>query len=151
MSTGQHHCSRLGRIRCGLGKLSPSSKQDITNTKCVQDTSGPAGQDVFIASNGAFGFSQAHGVYYPDGAIEGPFNATFNTIGGILGQFTYGGNGSMVWLACPIAEEGPWQVFAAINGLKDGDVPGGCVDECIGFDALTVEYISTTRAAFEYE
>jgi len=51
------------------------------------------------------------------------------------------------------AGEGPWQVFAAIEGLRDGDgdVPGGCVDECVGFEALTVEYNRTGAAAFQYE
>ena len=81
----------------------------------------------------------------------GPFNATFNRIGHVLGQFSFSGNESTGWLACPIAEEGPWQVFAAIEGLNDVDVPGGCVGECIGFEAFTAEYNRTEPAAFQYE
>lgn len=92
-----------------------------------QDVNVPGGQDIFVARNGALGFSRAHGNYLPDGATGGPFKATFNSIGRVLGQFTFSGNGSSGWLACPIAEEGPWQVFTAIEGLDDGDVPGGCV------------------------
>lgn len=111
----------------------------------------PGGQDIFVARNGALGFSRAHGDYYPDGATGGPFKATFDTVGSVLGQFSFSGNGSTGWLACPVAVEGPWQVFAAVEGLKDGDVPGGCVDECIRFDALTAKYNASVPAAFQYE
>jgi hypothetical protein len=117
----------------------------------AQDVNVPAGEDVFVARNGALGFSRAHGDWYPDGAIGVPFKTTFNSICNVLGQFSFSGDGSTDWLACPVAEEGPWQVFAAIEGLDDGNVPGGCVDECIGFEALTVEYVRTEPAAFQYE
>ena len=73
------------------------------------------------------------------------------TIAGVIGQFAFTGNGSTGWLACPIGAEGPWQVFTGIERLEDGDVPGGCVDDCIGFDALTIEYNNTKAAAFQYE
>lgn len=116
-----------------------------------QNVNVPAGQDVFVARNGALGFSRAHGDWYPDGATGGPFKATFDTVGSVLGQLSFSGNGSTGWLACPVAEEGPWQILAAVEGLKDGAVPGGCVYERIGFDALTAEYNSTEPAAFQYE
>jgi len=67
----------------------------------------------------------------------------------VLGQFSFSGNGSTGWLACPVAEEGPWQVFAAVEWLDDGDVLGACVNECIRFEALTAEYNRMEPAAFQ--
>ena len=48
------------------------------------------------------------------------------------------------------AIEGPWQVFAAIEALEDGDVPGGCLEECIEFGSLTSVYDVSEPAAFVY-
>ena len=76
---------------------------------------------------------------------------TLDTNSGSLGQFIFTGNGSTEWLACPIGENGPWQIFAAIEGLEDADVPGGCVEECIFFGALTPVYPASEPAAFQYE
>lgn len=42
------------------------------------------------------------------------------------------------WLACAIARKGPWQVFVDFPWLVDKDVPGGCVEACVRFNATTV-------------
>ena len=61
------------------------------------------------------------------------------------------GNSSTGWLACPVGEEGPWQVSAAIEGLEDEDVLGGCGEQCIGFSALISVNDGSKPAAFVYE
>ncbi|KAL8792223.1 MAG: hypothetical protein Q9195_005179 [Heterodermia aff. obscurata] len=132
-------------IQCPQGNI---TALDYGGYGAALNSQVPAGQAVFVASNGALGFTRPHGLYYPDGAFTGPFNLDITDS---FGLFTFTGDGSTGWLACPIREQGPWQVFAAIEGLGDGDVPGGCVEECIGFSALTSVYDSEEPAVFQYE
>lgn len=123
---------------------------DLTNA-IGKDTEVPGGQEIYVAPNGALGFTQAHSASYPPGSALQTFNATIGTINGVLGQFTFEGLGATGFLACPVNANGtgPYQVFADVKGLSDKDVPGGCKDECLGFDALTAPY-NGTAAAWQY-
>jgi len=104
----------------------------------------------YIASNGALSFLSPCQQTFPRVLIHGHFNATvpFNPTpkwpSGHLG-FTpdlprtlglrdpyYG------WLACPSGgAEGPFQIFAALKGLKNTDVPGGHVKDCLDIIIIT--------------
>ncbi|KAL8713616.1 MAG: hypothetical protein Q9220_002478 [cf. Caloplaca sp. 1 TL-2023] len=115
------------------------------------DTEVPGGQEVYVAPSGALGYTQAHSGSYPTGSALQTFNATVNTINGNIGQFTFQGLGAAGFLACPATANGtgPYQIFADVASLSDEDVPGGCKDACLGFDALTAEY-TEGPAAWQY-
>ncbi|MCJ1370193.1 hypothetical protein MMC20_001405 [Loxospora ochrophaea] len=107
---------------------------------CALSVEVPGGQQVYVQTNGALGFTEAHSGVVPAGAATGNFTETLPAEG--FGDFGFTGFGSPGgWLACPVssaaAETGPWQVFAAIAGLSDADVPSGNVSQCIDFDALS--------------
>lgn len=102
-----------------------------------------------MAPTGALSFTTAHSAYKPPGSAVETFMATAGTpynattgVGGTLGHFTFEGLGATGFLACPVNRNGtgPYQVFADVEGLSDKDVPGGCVDKCLGFSALTAPY-----------
>ncbi|KAL8748300.1 MAG: hypothetical protein Q9184_007415 [Pyrenodesmia sp. 2 TL-2023] len=106
----------------------------------------PGGQRIYVAPSGALSFTTAHSAYIPPGSAVEPFKATaglpYNaTTGssGAIGRFTFRGLGATGFLACPVNRNrtGPYQVFADVDGLSDEDVPGGCVDKCWRFNALT--------------
>ncbi|KAL8902803.1 MAG: hypothetical protein Q9171_007596 [Xanthocarpia ochracea] len=109
-------------------------------------------QAVYIGPHGQLRFS------LPGGELEeGSENATFtlqpNPIPPPPGiaAFVFSGVGKATgYLACPITEEGPWQVFAGLGGIKDSWVPGGDVSNCIGIDALATNYTSPVPAAYQY-
>ncbi|KAL8729337.1 MAG: hypothetical protein Q9166_004834 [cf. Caloplaca sp. 2 TL-2023] len=68
-----------------------------------------------------------------------------------IAAFVFSGVGKASgYLACPIAEKGPWQVFADLASIKDSWVPSGDVSDCIGFDALATNYTSPLPAAYQY-
>ncbi|KAL8644213.1 MAG: hypothetical protein Q9210_007366 [Variospora velana] len=68
-----------------------------------------------------------------------------------VSAFIYSGVGKASgYLACPIAPEGPWQVFAEVRWILDSYVPGGDKSQCIGIDALATNYTSPTPAAYQY-
>ncbi|KAL8904687.1 MAG: hypothetical protein Q9207_003106 [Kuettlingeria erythrocarpa] len=110
----------------------------------------PGGQSIYVAPTGALGFTTAHSAYIPPGsAVETfrafpgePYNATTGS-SGAFGLFTFQGLGATGFLACPVNRNviGPYQVFADVDGLSDEDVPGGCVDKCLGFTALPASNI----------
>lgn len=63
---------------------------------------------------------------------------------------TYSGVGKATgYLACPIAPDGPWQVFAEVRWFKKEDLPLPDTP-CIGIDALAAVYTSPTPAAYQY-
>ncbi|KAL8910601.1 MAG: hypothetical protein Q9172_007813 [Xanthocarpia lactea] len=109
-------------------------------------------QAIYIGPHGQLRFS------LPGGELEeGSENATFtlqpNPIPAPPGiaAFVFSGVGRATgYLACPIAEKGPWQVFAGLGGIKDSWVPGGDVSNCIGIDALATNYTSPVPAAYQY-
>ncbi|KAL8923202.1 MAG: hypothetical protein Q9208_004765 [Pyrenodesmia sp. 3 TL-2023] len=120
----------------------------------------PGGQRIYVSPTGALSFTTAHSAFIPPGstietfkATPGiPYNATTTGSGGAIGRFTFVGWGATTgFLACPVNRDGtgPYQVFADVDGLSDEDVPGGCVDECLGFDALTAAY-TAENAVWQY-
>ncbi|KAL9595215.1 MAG: hypothetical protein Q9219_006581 [cf. Caloplaca sp. 3 TL-2023] len=113
------------------------------------DSQVPGGQLIYVAPSGALGFTQAHSAAFPTGSALQIFNATSAQSNGSLGVFTFEGLGATGFLACPVAADGPYQVFADVDGLSDQDVPGGCKDECLGFGALTAPY-GDGPAAWQY-
>lgn len=46
---------------------------------------------------------------------------------------------------------GPWQVFAAVSGLCDGDVLLRNLSDCTAFDAVGHAYNGSGAAAWEYD
>ncbi|KAL8832466.1 MAG: hypothetical protein Q9170_004877 [Blastenia crenularia] len=112
------------------------------------DTVVPGGQEIYVAPTGALSFTIAHSGSYPPGSALQTFNATEGGSDGSLGVFTFTGLGATGFIACPATPEGPYQVFADIEGLKDEDVPGGHKDACLGFGALVAPYSGSP--AWEY-
>ncbi|KAI4166452.1 MAG: hypothetical protein LQ343_008040 [Gyalolechia ehrenbergii] len=100
----------------------------------------PGGQQIYVAPNGALKYTIAHSSSYPTGSALMTFNATLGGSDGSLGHFTFEGLGATGFVACPVTADGPYQVFADVEGLSDKDVPGGRKDECLGFSALTAPY-----------
>lgn len=118
----------------------------------------PGGQRIYVAPTGALSFTTAHSAYIPPGSAVETFEATpglpYNVttgFGGAIGRFIFKGLGGTWFLACPVNRNGtgPYQVFADLDGLSDEDVPGGCVDKCWGFNALTAPYKPET-AVWQY-
>ncbi|KAL8685469.1 MAG: hypothetical protein Q9218_007740 [Villophora microphyllina] len=110
----------------------------------------PGGQRIYVSSTGALGFTQAHSGLIPDGAALQTFNATMGPENGPLGHFTFEGLGATGFIACPVSKgKGPYQVFADVKGLKDGDVPSKCKEDCLGFDALTAPF-GQEASAWQY-
>ncbi|KAL8708508.1 MAG: hypothetical protein Q9225_007590, partial [Loekoesia sp. 1 TL-2023] len=89
------------------------------------DTAVPGGQEIYVAPNGALSYTQAHSASSPPGSAFQTFNATTGGDNGSLGEFTFTGLGATGFLACPVTADGPYQVFADVEGLSDRDVPGG--------------------------
>ncbi|MCJ1426358.1 hypothetical protein MMC29_004261 [Sticta canariensis] len=113
------------------------------------DVAVPGGQQIYVEPTGALGFTQAHSVNYPPGST---FEGFTLTPGSPFGSLGFSGLGATGFLACPAdgSGAGPYKVFADVEGLKDGNTPGGSVQACIGFDALAVEYTGSGSAAWQY-
>ena len=75
-----------------------------------------------------------------------------------MGELDYVGDGDddaverWPFYACPTgaAGPGPYQVFVGVEGLSNEGVPGGCLDECLGFGAVTSRSEVTGPAAWQY-
>lgn len=95
---------------------------------------------MYIRSNGALGYTQAHSASIPTGAITTGFTFAPASGGAEFGTFGVSLPGSAGLLACPTGANfsGPYQVFVNIKNLKDSDVAGGKINKCIGFNAITV-------------
>ena len=107
----------------------------------------PAGQVVYVLPDGQIGFSEAHSDEYPDGAVLDPFVFSpedSETFTGTITITAFGANGIM---GCP-DKNGNYQAYAA---MANATVPTGCVDDCIGVDAVTLNYTGTGAAAWEYD
>ena len=92
----------------------------------------------------------AHSGLTPSGSSFESFNVTLPEDGSPFGSLTYDETG---FLACPTeGTEGPYQVFVDTDDLSDYDVPGGCLNECIGFAAEVILNESQDQsAAWQYE
>lgn len=93
---------------------------------------------MYIRSNGALGYTQAHSASIPTGAMTTGFTFTPASAGSQFGFFGVNLPGSAGLLACPTGENfsGPYQVFVNLKNLKDSDVAGGKINKCIGFNAI---------------
>ena len=107
----------------------------------MQNTNVPGGQIIYVAKDGALSFTTAHegnvtAIAYPSG---------FSYISGDqttrLGSFTFSETPSKGWLACPVAEGRPWQVYAYIRGA---DSKG-----CLEFEAKGEPY--DRSAVWQYD
>ncbi|KAM0798329.1 hypothetical protein BDR22DRAFT_823431 [Usnea florida] len=123
---------------CPPGLYTELLAAHLTNNSNHQYAEVPGGQTVYVLPTGALTFTLAH--------AEGqPFENNGTTTGfsftpgsdNALGVFSFTGLNSTGFLACP-AENGtaPWQVFAAIAGIQNSDVPGGNVSACLEFVAF---------------
>lgn len=108
---------------------------DQTNNKTATDVVVPGGQQIYIRPNGALSYTQAHSAFKPVGSIETGFTYTPGPQFGFFGVTLPGAAGL---LACPTGPKatGPWQVFVNIKGLKDSDVAGGKISNCLGMNAI---------------
>ena len=85
---------------------------------------------VYVQTDGAIGYTQAHSAFVPAGAVMSPFSLTEGPSFGTLG-FT--GLGATGFVACPSANGTfPYQIFA--------NVASGNFANCLGFDALTIVF-----------
>ncbi|KAL8747140.1 MAG: hypothetical protein Q9184_007645 [Pyrenodesmia sp. 2 TL-2023] len=110
------------------------------------------GQAIYLGPHAQLRFNNA-GVPLPADAIRMEFALSVNPIppSPEVSAFIYSGVGKASgYLACPVAPEGPWQVFADLASIQNSWVPSGDVSDCIGFDALAMNYTSPTPAAYEY-
>lgn len=107
----------------------------------------------YIASTGALSFLLPWQQHPPRHAIPGNFSAGIwppPNPKGFVGRFRFHPTPPYSiespsktdddWLACPTSPQGPWQVFAALKGLKDRDVPGGSVEGCLEMFIATDDY-----------
>ncbi|KAJ5242043.1 uncharacterized protein N7469_000370 [Penicillium citrinum] len=136
--------------------LNKATNDTILTGSHYLDVVVPGGQEIYVDASGALSFTQPHSAYIPEGSSEGPFKYTPGKDGG-LGSWSYG-NG---FIACPTsnatatpysrrraASAAKWQVFSA---QKNATVPTGNINDCLGFDALTVPINTTiTQPAWEY-
>ncbi|RDK37405.1 hypothetical protein M752DRAFT_287080 [Aspergillus phoenicis ATCC 13157] len=88
----------------------------------------PGGQQIYILPTGALSFTAPHSSYMPPGSSTGPFSYTPGTP---YGSWNYTGSPGGP-SATPGAGGGRWIVY--IN-WKNATVPGGNVNECLGFGA----------------
>lgn len=98
----------------------------------------PGGQEVYVAADGALGYTIPHSAALPEGALTTPFKFTPAAAGQAVGELEFNGNG---FEACPVANSTWLQVYAV---AVDGNTQTGCT----GFDFATVAY--TGENAWEY-
>jgi hypothetical protein len=130
----------LGKDTASYCPLSPASAcPPGTNTVFARDTSSqattlglavnvPGGQQVYVAKNGALGYTQAHSGLIPKGAVTTGFTKTETESYGYLSW----GEG---FVACPTKgtrkePQGPWKIYGQKKGAKVGS-------NCLGFQMLT--------------
>ncbi|MCJ1269128.1 hypothetical protein MMC22_009017 [Lobaria immixta] len=136
------YCPLTPPLSCPPGKstvISVFEDQAHPGTAAM-DVFVPGGQQIYIRSNGALGYTQAHSASIPPRAITTGFTYTRPRRGAQFGTFDVSLPGSTGLLACPLGARfsGPYQVFVNLNGLKDSDVAGGKINKCISFYALAI-------------
>ncbi|KAJ4520744.1 hypothetical protein HRR83_002823 [Exophiala dermatitidis] len=113
-------------------------------TLCNMAVIVPGGQQLYVTPRGEIGYTQAHSSFMPNGSLPCPFTY-FKGPGaplGILGIDAFGATGLM---ACP-TDGAAWQVFA---NLPNATVPQGNASQCLGFDALALDF-PKLYAAWQY-
>lgn len=98
-------------------------------------------QGVYVREKGALIYGLADTPYvYPVAGEETPnWSYTPGTEYGNLYAQPLNSDVTKGFLACPSGKNftGPWQVFADLEGLKDSDVTGGKLCECLPIDIIT--------------
>ncbi|PWY80886.1 hypothetical protein BO94DRAFT_576778 [Aspergillus sclerotioniger CBS 115572] len=131
----------------------------------------PGGQQIYILRSGALTFTPPHSAYIPPGSVTGPFTYTPGSPGSwsytsgfmacpVRGNTTTSSSvsvrptptstkpsGSVTPSPTPGSGGGRWQVYAS---WKNASVPGGNVDECLGFDPMAYAWRGGNVAAWEY-
>lgn len=104
----------------------------------------PGGQQIYVTPSGEIRYTQAHSSFMPNGSVPCPFTyyKEAETTIGHLSIDAFGADGLM---ACP-TNGGLWQVFAS---LRNATVPLGNVSQCLGFDALSLDF-PLGAAAWQY-
>lgn len=97
----------------------------------------PGGQLVYVdPKDGAIGYTQAHSVSTPEGAIYKAFVYEAPEDGAAFGHLTFKRDGrDRGFLACSVkgdSEKGPWKIHANLPRVDFDD------DACLGFSALAV-------------
>jgi hypothetical protein len=101
----------------------------------------PGGQQVYVAADGALGYTIPHSGLIPDGAMTTPFKFTPAAAGQPIGHLEFNGNG---FEACLLPNETfIYQIYAA-------GVPGFSIEGCYGIDFATVAITAEPTAAWEY-
>ena len=130
---------------CSLGKFCATSLLAHIQLIPPVDVLVPGGQQVFVLSSGALGYTSPHSHLIPKGAALRRFTATFGSSPDSLGSFSFAGLGSSGFVACPAANGyGPYKVYAQVLNFK---APNS--HACIDFDALTLR--ASAPGAYEYE
>lgn len=105
-------------------------------------TSVPGGQQIYIAADGAVGYTIPHSGALPTGAQTTGFTYTPQTESGTVGKLTFQNSS---WYACPTGETDPaagtvYKIYAAaVSGQRD---------DCIGAALGTTTFAGAT--AWEY-
>jgi len=104
----------------------------------------PGGQQLYITPQGEIGYTEAHSALIPAGSLSCPFTY-FKAPGATFGYLGSQGFGATGLMACPTNGH-LWQVFA---NMRNATVPLGNVSQCLGFDALALDF-SENYGAWEY-
>ncbi|PYH95493.1 hypothetical protein BO71DRAFT_397949 [Aspergillus ellipticus CBS 707.79] len=120
----------------------PPGNQTVIGTSNYLDSAYV--QEIYVAPTGALKFVEAHTTYIDPGSSTATFCYTPGTP---IGHWTYSSGDVEGFMACP-TEEGLYQVFA---NMANATVPLGDVSDCLGFDAATVAYNSSSVAAWQYD
>lgn len=108
----------------------------------------PGGQQQYVEPTGRVGYTQAHSAYMPTGSIPGGFNY-YKCPSEPYGHITTSVFGATGLMACPDGSLGT-QKYVVFANIPNAVVPSGNVQDCIGFDGLTIDYDGPVPAAWQY-
>ncbi|KAK0713965.1 hypothetical protein B0T26DRAFT_622668, partial [Lasiosphaeria miniovina] len=98
----------------------------------------PGGQQVYIAPDGAMGYTPPHSAFMPDGSVVSGWWREISVAGGAP---TIVGNGQSSMMACPAAgQDGVYQVFFGVSRAQ--------LTSCVSFQMRT--YTASGVVAWEY-
>jgi hypothetical protein len=97
----------------------------------------PGGQQVYVASGGALGYTGVHSANVPQDAQRTTFNYAPQTSDGGVGTLTFDNQGFVV---CPTKDAPVYQVFA----WTPKDEAGAFRWDCIGIRFATAKYSGTS-------
>ena len=106
------------------------------------------GQQQYFEVEGRVGYTQAHSIYMPAGAVPGGFSY-YKCPDEPYGHITTSVFGATGLMACPDNSFGT-QRYVVFANIPNAVVPSGNVQDCIGFDGLTSDYNGPVPAAWQY-